>query len=294
MLQNIFLKLFLKTFLILLSFSLFAQGTIKLSEKMPSQVLNKKMDYSIYLPNSYSEENTYAALYLLHGFGGDETNWVVKAEIKHIADSLIAIKKLPEIIIVMPAGENSYYINDYKNKCPYEDFFLNEFIPFIDSNYQTRPQKIFRLIGGLSMGGFGATILPVKHPDVFGTSVNISGAVRNSEQLISMPNAVYSKFYSQVYGDSLSGSERITDHWKANSPYYIIDTTLAQQLKTINWYIDCGLQDPLFATNTALHNLYIEYEIEHEFHTRPGAHTWNYWRKSIIYALIYCGEILNK
>ena len=278
-------------------YSLSGQGTLELSKTISSNFLNQDEKYSVYLPENYNNNNNngdYPILYLLHGYGGDENSWIKRAKINLILDSLIREAALPEVIVIFPNARNSYYINDYKNQYPFEDYFISEFVFFIDSAYTTSKNKLKRAIAGLSMGGFGATILPLKHPDLFGTSINLSGAVRTPEQFKALSPIKYHTYFAPLYGDSLKGYDRITAHWKENSPYYLVDSSNTEKLRTINWYIDCGMQDFLFPANNSLHDLCTEQNILHEYHTQPGNHSWKYWRKGIIQALIYWGNILEK
>ncbi len=271
------------------------QGKVLLSKELTSKILGQKMYYSIYLPPSYflNTKNRYPVLYLLHGFDGDETSWIRRSNVDHLADSLINSKNITPFIIVMPDVSNSYCINNYNNTFSYEDFFVSELIPYINSNYRTYPNQENEAIGGLSMGGFGALLIPIKHPGLFGVSISLSAAVRTPEIFMQLPQANYEKKFASIYGDSLKGADRITEHWKNNSPYYLIDSSNADTLKRINWYIDCGMQDFLFSSNDAFHDLLMKYNIHHEFHMRVGEHNWNYWRDGFINSMVYLGKKWN-
>jgi len=143
-------------------------GLIKESLSVESDILGKKVEYSIYLPPDYNISNrSYPVLYLLHGFSDDETGWTQFGEVKQIMDREVLDTEVTPMIIVMPDGGVSWYINNHKNSVRYEDFFTREFIPFIEKTYRIRAEKQFRAISGLSMGGYGALILTLKHPDFF-------------------------------------------------------------------------------------------------------------------------------
>ena len=271
-----------------------AQRSLEISKSFDSDWLNGSIRYSIYTPDSEVNDSIYPLLYLLHGFGSDETSWSNKINFRHVMDSLIDNGIIPPCIVVMPDGRKSYYINDYQMKEPYENAFMQEFVPYIESRYPVHGNKQSRAIAGLSMGGFGSTILPAKYPDFFGTSINFSGAVRTPKEFAKISPVRYHGYFSSIFGNSLRGFERITPHWKANSLYYIIDSTNREDYIDINWYIDCGLEDFLFPSNKAMHDYFTSLEIPHEFHFRHGEHTWNYWRKSFIMAMVYWGGILNE
>ncbi len=218
-------------------------------------------------------------------YGGNETSWVRDSHIQLLMDSLISNKIIRPFILVMPNGQNSYFINNYNNSFPYEDFFINELVPFIDSTYRTLPERNFRGIAGLSMGGYGAIILPVKHPDIFGYSVALSAALRTDETFIKVSKKKYSINFAKLYGDSLNGQQRITRHWKENSPFYLVNKQTANDLKKIQWYINCGMQDFLLPGNESFHRLLLDLNIPHEYHMCIGIHNLHYWDMEIPYGL---------
>ena len=262
------------------------KGTVYKSLRIKSRLLGEDLKYSVYLPPEYPDGNKrFPVLYLLHGFDGDETSWIKMGHIQKSADSMILHRIIRPIIIVMPAGQNSYFINDYKNQFPYEDFFIKEFIPYIDSVYRTLSEKKFRGIAGLSMGGYGAIILPLKHPDTFGYSIALSAAIRTDATFEQLSPEKYKINFSHLYGTSPKSSGRITNHWKENSPFYLVNEQTAYEYDNIKWYIDCGMQDFLLPGNEAFHQLLLKLEIPHEYHMRIGTHNWNYWNMEIPYGL---------
>jgi S-formylglutathione hydrolase FrmB len=206
------------------------RSTILTSVPFKSDRLHKIVEYSVYLPASYYSANLkYPVIYLLHGFGGDETSWLERCNLAKMADSLISVGIFPETIIVMPDGGNSYFINNYDSSYNFEDFFIDEFIPSIESEYRIIQQQRARAICGLSMGGFGSIILPVKHPGLFGYSVALSATVRTPGEFVSLSQFKYQTNFSKIFGDTLKGNNRITEHWKKNSPYFLIDNIWVKQ-----------------------------------------------------------------
>lgn len=264
----------------------YLKGTVYESLGIESKLLGEYVKYSVYLPPEYNSTNEkYPVLYLLHGFNGNETSWVRDSHIQLLMDSLISNKIIRPFILVMPNGQNSYFINNYNNSFPYEDFFINELVPFIDSTYRTLPERNFRGTAGLSMGGYGAIILPVKHPDIFGYSVALSAALRTDETFIKVSKKKYSINFAKLYGDSLNEQQRITRHWKENSPFYLVNKQTANDLKKIQWYINCGMQDFLLPGNESFHWLLLDLNIPHEYHMCIGTHNLHYWDMEIPYGL---------
>jgi S-formylglutathione hydrolase FrmB len=268
--------------LFLLSLGAQAQlGTIKESVKVKSTILGKDVEYSIYFPPGYDQSNRrYPVLYLLHGYSDDETGWTQFGEVRAIADRQIAKNEMTEMIIAMPDGGVSWYINSADGKVKYEDFFINEFIGHIDATYRTRTEKRYRGIAGLSMGGHGTLIMSIRHPDLFATAAPLSSGVFTKDELINMPDDNWNRVFGPPYGNT-KGAERITDHLNKNWILSMVENTSADELKKVKYYIDCGDKDFLIKGNMALHSLLIDKKVPHEFRVREGIHNWDYWRTAL-------------
>lgn len=270
--------------LLLLFATLTAQaqnGLLKESLKVKSTTLGKDVEYSIYLPADYDKSNRqYPVLYLLHGYSDDETGWSQFGEAQIIADKLQG--EIAPMIIVMPDAGVSWYINSYDGKVKYEDFFIKEFIPFIDANYRTRPVKQYRAIAGLSMGGYGTLIMSTKHPELFSSAAPLSAGVFTDDEIANGDEGMWKNVMGDLYGKKdLTGKSRLTEHYYKNSPLKIIETGNADELKKVRYYIDCGDKDFLIKGNMALHSVMIDKKIPHEFRVREGMHNWTYWRTAL-------------
>src|SRR5882762_6492038 len=175
---------------ILFSLITFAQQSGKVIEQkvVSSAILGKDVKYTIYLPPDYgSSERTYPVVYLLHGYTDDNTGWLQFGEINRYADKAIAEGVIPPMIIVMPNGDSSWYINSYDGKEKYEDFFIKEFMPAVEKTYRIKAEKRFRGVAGLSMGGYGTLIYSLKYPELFAAAAPFSAAVWSDETITSMP-----------------------------------------------------------------------------------------------------------
>lgn len=269
----------------------YSQSIAVNNKSVQSSIMKQEMNYSILLPeNYYTSTAKYPVLYLLHGFGGNHNSWLIRCQINELVDSLKINMNLNNFIIVMPDAGNSYFINNYDSSYMLSDFLAYELVPAIDSLYRTEPDFSSRAIMGLSMGGFGAIINTMKHPKLFGSVVALSAAIRTEAIFKSLPQARYERYFGNVYGPGLSDSARITTHWKEYSPYLLMDTIMVENMKAINWYIDCGMSDFLLPANEEFHKLLVRYNIPHEYHVRPGKHNWAYWYKSTIYGLLFLNE----
>ncbi len=271
----------------------FSQSAGKVIEEkfVKSNILNRNVNYSIYLPADYAiAERTYPVVYLLHGYTDDNTGWLQFGEVNRYADKAIAEGTIPPMIIVMPDADSSWYINSYDGKEKFEDFFVKEFMPSIEKTYRIKAQKRYRGIAGLSMGGYGTLIYSLKHPELFSAAAPLSAAVFDDNAVITTPDARYEQIFGQLYGRNLKGKDRLTNAWYNNSILKIVETKSADELKKVRYWIDCGDDDFLTKGNCLLHIALVEKNVPHEYRVRDGAHTWTYWRTGIVDALQFIGD----
>lgn len=251
-----------------------------------SSLLNRTVRYSIYLPPDYYTSNRrYPVTFLLHGMGDNETDWIQFGTVDHTMDEGVRSGDLSAMIIVMPDGGTSWYMNDYQNKVRYEDMFVQELIPFIDSTYRTRAKRDYRAIVGYSMGGHGALLLAMHHPDLFRSCAALSASVRTDEMIAAMPDDQFARRFSSILDTTLKANNRITVHWKRNSVLTLARSAPENDLKQVRWYLDCGDDDALTEGNALLHLALLQRGIAHEYRVRDGAHTWEYWRTGLANAL---------
>ncbi len=259
------------------------------SLRLNSSLLNRAVKYSVYLPPDYYTTNRrYPVVYLLHGYSDDETGWVQFGEADRIADEGIKSGEIPPMIIVMPDAEVTWYMNDYQGKTRYEDMFMQEFIPHIDSTLRTRTDRAYRAVSGLSMGGHGSLLYAMHRPDLFGSCAALSAAVFTDESVVSMDTTNYNRRFAFLLGPG-AGQERLSNHWKRNSPLILAKSAPEGDLKKVRWWLDCGDDDFLTNANALLHVAFNDRKIAHEYRVRDGAHTWTYWRTGLPDALKFIG-----
>ena len=290
-------KLLTPTFLLLLTLSAFAQQAGKIMESLEfkSALMKQPVKFTIYLPPDYdTSQRRYPVVYLLHGYTDDDTGWLQFGEAPYITDEAIANREIPPMIIVMPDGGVTWYVNDYKGKKPWADMFIKEFIPYIDATYRTRPKKEFRGIAGLSMGGYGALETAMRNPDLFAACVAFSAGVMTDDELITMADDHYENMFGFLFGDGLKGAARVTDQWSAFSPLHLLDSQPKDKLKSVRYYIDCGDDDFLYKGNSALHVKMRDLEIPHEYRVRDGSHSWVYWRTGLKDGLKFIGQSFHR
>lgn len=276
--------------LVLLPALIFAQtGKVLDNLSLPSKILKSDRKYAIYLPPDYeTSQRSYPVLYLLHGAGDDHTGWVQFGEVLSIADKSVKDGIATPMIIVMPdanTGKRGYF-NDVKGEWRYEDFFFEEFLPFIEKKYRIKAEKRYRAVSGLSMGGGGTFMYAMHHPELFSSACPLSASVgpvtleeaatRAKRENPGASEADISKYYNNL--SALSLVNNMPDTLK----------------KAVRWYIDCGDDDGLSEGNSLVHIAMRKKMIPHEFRIRDGAHTWTYWRAALPTVLEFISQAFHQ
>lgn len=224
-------------------------STIQIAS-ISSSILDMDVNYSVYLPPSYESGGPFPVLYLLHGYYGNHLDWP-RNGMRQIMDRELNSGNSTEMIVIMPDGMDSFYIDDFdERKLDYEQFFFQEFVPEIESKFNIVKAKTHRGIAGLSMGGYGATTYGLKYHHLFSFAYSMSGVVFLDERFQNIFEIINSKTSTEL-----------------------------TQLPKI--FLDCGTEDFLFDSNVYLSNFLTQKNIDHTFTKGDGAHEWSYWVNSL-------------
>lgn len=252
-------------FLVLLVVSVVANARVE-TVRFQSKVVNTTLPYNVILPTDYDTSKTtrYPVLYLLHGLMGHYNDWMART---NIADYAAGYR----IIIVMPEGNDSWYINAY------ETYILQELIPDVQQRYRTIEARYARAIAGLSMGGYGAIKFGLKSPATFVFAASMSGA-------FSAPR-LPDKEIPDSWRESLkSFGARDSQTRTGNDLFEILQKIPPARVTSLPYfYFDCGTEDSplIFPSNRELAALMFEKKIAHEFRELPGDHSWAYWDQQV-------------
>ena len=244
---------------------------------LQSASLGRELKFAIQLPPSYQTDTKrrFPVVYFLHGMFGNEREF----ERRRVAETVNKLReegKIGELVIVSPAGENSFYLNA-KNGAQYEDAIIKDLIPYIEKNYRVMNTPSGRAIQGISMGGWGALLLAFKHPEMFSTVTTHSAAL-----FAELPHPTgtdrRSQFMLQIIG-KIFGDPPDEEFFKSVNPMFVVETNLASIKKSgIKIYFDCGEQDRygFQESNTVFDGKLTKLGLAHEFHLFPGNHGWEY------------------
>jgi S-formylglutathione hydrolase FrmB len=242
---------------------------------MESRILARRVAYCVLLPPSYATQKTrrYPVLYFLHGLGGNEQALADSGGLSLIED-LWERGQLGEFLIVTPDADRSFYINSRDGRQRYEDFFVQEFMSFVERHYHIRAERRYRGVSGVSMGGYGALRLAFRYPHLFGSVSAHSAAL-----LEKLPNATIANAQAASISKALGGvfgTPIDRAFWERNNPFTLVrNGTRPPGFKI---YFDCGTEDDygFNAGAEAFHDLLVSHAIPHEFHLYPGGHDWRY------------------
>lgn len=285
-----------------------------------SAALGVEKDVVVYLPAGYATQTAkrWPVFYYLHGLTGNETNWTDRLELDESADKLGL-----QAIIVMPDGDNSFYADsatplDYdacmkdgtglfvpnapkKSTCvktpKYEEYIVKDLIGWVDATYRTIATKQGRAIAGLSMGGFGALELAMRHQDLFAATAShsgvdallylgpdpyVAGKVVLGDDPAKAPKDPFSQWIVGIFGPDIA-------NWRAHDPAALVDKL---QPGALAIYLDCGTEDDFRLHNGAqyLHDLLLAKKIDHAWYLGPGRHDGDFWRPRAPHSLTFLAE----
>ena len=210
----------------------------------------------------------YKTLYLLHGIFGNYTDWVTGTRIQAWAQD-------KDLVVIMPSGENKFYVDNPKSGDMFGQFIGEELVDFTRRTFPLSDKREDTFIGGLSMGGYGAIRNGLKYHDTFGAICALSSAlildgVYKSEyqEKWAIGNRYY---YESLFGDidKISGSDM---------DYNALARKVAEEGKNIpKIYMACGTEDSLIAAKNKFSEYLTELGLEHTYETAPGIHNWVFW-----------------
>ncbi len=227
-----------------------------------SAALNRDMPYRVVLPANIPPGPKLPVVYLLHGGGGDFREWTNDSDVARFAEN--------NLILVMPEGNFSYYVNAVKRPADrYEDYIVKDLISDVEARFPVASTRAQRAIVGVSMGGFGAINLSLKHPDLFVFAAGISSAIDVPSRPFSIKRIGQYRGHAAIFGPW--GSQTRRD----NDPFVLARTVDAS--RTPHFYLTCGDPEGLLPANLKFTALLAQRHFQYEFHTGPGGHDWNQW-----------------
>lgn len=245
-----------------------------LMRTVPIQVV-LPTDKAVFPGGPQPEEKPFKTLYLLHGIFGNDTDWVCGTRIQSWAQDR-------DLAVVMPSGDNSFYVDNERTSALYGTFIGKELVEFTRRSFPLSRKREDTFLGGLSMGGYGAIVNGLQHPETFGAVCALSSALilEKAESMEEYTDFLMTNrgYYESVFGDlsRLRGSDK---------DYNALAEWAAQKDPRPKFYLACGTEDDLIGPNRAFrdHLNTLRYEVTWE--EGPGIHDWYFWDEYILKAL---------
>lgn len=223
-----------------------------------NKALEKEVAFYALLPDRQEATGPYPVYYLLHGLSDDYTAWLRWTSLERY------VRDVP-LIVVMPDGDRCFY-SDMPDGPAYEAALIEDLIPFVDRYFPTIASREGRAIGGLSMGGYGAMKLALKHRDLF-----CSVAA-----------------HSSAFGVVRNGDRGVPE---GDCPFALAESLVECAAPAIRF--DCGEDDFLIESNREFHAHLDKLGIPHEYDEFPGDHNWEYWDEHVREALAFHCAVLG-
>jgi putative tributyrin esterase len=229
-----------------------------------SHALQRDMPYRVFLPEKRGRQLT--VVYLLHGGGGTFRDWSNYSDVAQLAGS--------DLLLVMPQGDYSYYTNAAaRPQDRYEDYIVNDLSADVEARFPARHDREGRAIAGVSMGGFGAVDLALRHPDRYVFAAALSPAIDAPRRRFTWKRLSQSRSFLEIFGPEGSDSRR------RNDPFLL--ARQADPKSSPYFYLTCGRLEGLLAPNQEFSAALDKRSIAHEFHSVPGGHEWNRWAEQL-------------
>jgi S-formylglutathione hydrolase FrmB len=232
-----------------------------------SSSLNRDISYRVILPASIPQGRKLPAIYLLHGGGGSYRDWSNYSDVARYAEQ--------GFLLVMPEGGYSYYTNSAeKPQDKFEDYIAKDLIADVESRFLVISKRDSRAIVGVSMGGFGAVKIALKHPELYGFVAGLSSALDVPSRPFSIKRISQYRGHAQIFGPWGSQTRR------ENDPLVLAQNSDAAT--TPYMFLTCGDREGLLAVNRRFASLLKDRHFQSEFHRVPGGnHDWNQWNSQL-------------
>ena len=232
-----------------------------------SRSLQKASSFNVVFPDDPNIPKPWSVFYLLHGLSDDHTIWMRRTSIERYVAGL-------PLVVVMPDGDRGWYTNAIDGYA-YEDDLVKDIVGLVDHTFPVKAERGGRCIGGLSMGGYGAVKLGIKHHDKFASVNSHSGAVG----IMHDPDRVQGlgAEFARIFGPKPTDGPE--------DPFALVKSVDHGRLPAMR--LDCGKEDFLLAQNRAFDKHLSELHVPHEYVEFPGGHEWGYWDKHVQEAIAF-------
>lgn len=263
-----------------------AEATVLRDLSIPSPTLGQPIPCAVTLPEGYDQdpERRYPVLLLLHGTDGGADDWL---DAGGLADADAPGGDLP-FIVVTPGAGNSWYVDNDAGEGAWETALVDDLLPAIDARFRTIPGRAGRAIAGLSMGGYGAVHLALRHPDQFGAVASLSGALYAPDDPLTDDDIAD---FHGAFGDPFD-----PDRFARESVYTDL-SALPPDAPMPRFYLSSGSNDQ-YGLDVAALRLYQtlkQHDVPATLVVRAGYdHGWQFWHDDLGEVLAFVDSALQE
>ena len=243
-----------------------AKGVVMRDVVFHSTALNREMPYRVFLPARIEPGAKLPVVYLLHGGNGSFRDWS--------NDSVVSRYAADGLMLVMPEGEFSYYMNAVERPADrFEDYTFGDLIADVEDRFPAARVREKRAIIGISMGGFAAIKIALTRPELFAFVGALSPPIEITHR----------RFHIQRWGEwqrirgifgPWGSKERLS-----RDPWNLVKT--ADPAATPYIYLTVGQNEPLWGPDREFGNRLKARQFKYAFHTEPGGHDWGEWNRQM-------------
>lgn len=253
------------------------------TDSVTAPSLGRRVAFNVVLPAGYDGSKRYPILWLLHGYGGNKDDW------PRLTDLVEQVRRYP-FIVVLPSAENSWYVNSAtKPNAAYETFMTVDLYDDVLRRFSVDTTR--QAIAGLSMGGYGAVMLGLRHPTRYRFVGGLSSALSILDPLGMNDSVMWNvggKSELVAFGPDLTAAAVAYDPLRtvmklrgANPPYF---------------FLAAGEQDgftSFLPANRAFTDSLRARGAHYEYHELPGGHDWHFWKMELGPMLASAWQVLH-
>ncbi len=240
--------------------------------KIETDLVPSPANYSILLPDNYeTSENIYPLALILHGGNGHVG--FLKGQIRPIIKNMWKNKLLPEMILVTPHCDRSFYMDYRDGSEKWESFIINELLLHLNEQLRVANGPSNTFITGISMGGMGSLRMGFKHLDIFGVIVAFEPAIEPAFEWKNVTK-VDKSYRGKHHMEKIFGKPFDEEYWKINNPTFIASEKAKEIRESgVKIYFEVGTEDMLglYRGGEFLHRVLYDNKINHEFRYVYGA-----------------------
>jgi S-formylglutathione hydrolase FrmB len=259
-------------------------GIVTFGLEAESPTLGRPIPYAVYTPfPAPAEGERWPVVYLLHGLTGADGDWFTWGNLGSILDRAMADGRIPPMMVVAPGAGDSWYVDnpDPDGFGLIDTAFATDLVAAVDAKFPTARCRTGRAIGGVSMGGVGAVLQAINHPDTYVAAMSFSGALHKPLERNDARSRWLPGLYQNIFGAPFDAKR-----FNAANAFTLMPK-LRRAADQPAFYFTIGDADfpDLILASAEYHNGLKQLDIDTTLRVTAGRHYWDTWQQQIVPAL---------